>query len=176
MIDHLYRALADFLLDIKDSNNEPLIRHVALWNRQVDFLETEGTFATPAVFVQFLPMQWHQLSQGVEEAQLQLVLHLACTTKASAKSTDQFKDAALQRFYLLANLHKSFVSFTRSGPSWMAGNPERLSLDIDHDHGELTDDRMTYRLPVADATACTHADWISKLIHPQAQGSFRPPV
>lgn len=176
MIDHLYRALADFLLDINDSNNEPLIRHVALWNRQVDFLETEGAFATPAVFIQFSPVQWHQLSQGVEEAQLQLVLHLVCATKASAKSTDTFKDAALLRFSILSILHRSFVSFAASGLSWKAGNPERLSLDIDHDHGELTDDRMTYRLPVADASACQHTDWITKLIHPQAQGSFRFPV
>ncbi len=48
----LYRDIAARLADVEE------IRHIDLWNRNVEFLEQERPWPTPAVFVEFGEIDW----------------------------------------------------------------------------------------------------------------------
>lgn len=57
----LYLGLTEALKELKDDGGQPLIRHIDLWNEQVEFIEQEEPFDTPAVFIEFRPVQWRTL-------------------------------------------------------------------------------------------------------------------
>lgn len=54
----LYLGLMQHLLELKDENGEPVVRHIDLWNEQVEFIEQEEPFDTPAVFIELRPTSW----------------------------------------------------------------------------------------------------------------------
>ncbi len=54
----LYRDIATRLADVGE------IRHVDLWNRNVEFIEQESSWPTPAVFVEFGDITWRQVKCG----------------------------------------------------------------------------------------------------------------
>lgn len=41
------------------------IKHVDLWNHNVEFLEQEAIWDRPAVFIEFCPINWEQHQRGV---------------------------------------------------------------------------------------------------------------
>ncbi len=49
----LYLGLTEALKELRDESGQPLIRHIDLWNEQVEFIEQEEPFDTPAVFIEF---------------------------------------------------------------------------------------------------------------------------
>ena len=57
----LYLGLTERLKELKEENGNPVIRHIDLWNEQVEFIEQEEPFDTPAVFIEFRPVQWRTL-------------------------------------------------------------------------------------------------------------------
>ncbi len=54
----LYRDIAGRLADVEE------IRHIDLWNRNVEFIEQEGSWPMPAVFVEFGDIAWRQVKCG----------------------------------------------------------------------------------------------------------------
>lgn len=67
---------------------EPVIRHIDLWNRNVEFIDQEIPWERPAVFVEFSPVRWDAIVPGVEyRAEPQLILHVI-TDWAEASSGD----------------------------------------------------------------------------------------
>lgn len=53
------------------------IRHVDLWNRNVEFIEQETPWERPAVFVEFRPIRWEPVVHGVEyRAEVGVNLHV----------------------------------------------------------------------------------------------------
>lgn len=56
---------------------EPVIRHIDLWNRNVEFIDQEIPWERPAVFVEFSPVRWEAIVPGVEyRAEPQIILHI----------------------------------------------------------------------------------------------------
>lgn len=79
MIKYLYLELEKKLLAINDEqpNPRPVFKHCDLWNRQVEFLEQETPFQTPAVFVEFPEeIQWRTDGQHIQDADLTIRLHI----------------------------------------------------------------------------------------------------
>lgn len=60
----LYTSLTDHLKKLTDLEGEQLIKHIDLWNEQVEFIEQETPFATPAIFIELSDtlMPFHQHS------------------------------------------------------------------------------------------------------------------
>ena len=53
------------------------VRHVDIWNHNVEFIEQEEPFPMPAVFVEFAPIEWRYLKPGDNmHATAQLALHV----------------------------------------------------------------------------------------------------
>ena len=55
MRKELYRLLCSELKAID------LIKHIDLWNHNVEFIEQEENWERPAVFVEFCPIQWNAI-------------------------------------------------------------------------------------------------------------------
>mgnify|MGYP000139404756 CR=1 FL=1 len=72
----------DRLRELMEKENPPeyAIKHVALWNRQVEFIEEENVFDMPAVFIEFGKIKWRSQTGGVQDADLSIGLHVV--TKA----------------------------------------------------------------------------------------------
>ncbi len=62
MISELYTALTTALKTVKDNNNVAIIKHIDLWNRNVEFIEEDTPWQRPAVFIEFGEVQWRPYS------------------------------------------------------------------------------------------------------------------
>ena len=62
MRKELYKMLCDKLKTVSDG----AIKHIDLWNHNVEFIEQEEQWERPAVFVEFAPIQWTAIQPGVE--------------------------------------------------------------------------------------------------------------
>lgn len=66
MISELYNALTAALKTVTEPDSctcgcaggEGLIKHIDLWNRNVEFIEEDAPWARPAVFIEFGEVQW----------------------------------------------------------------------------------------------------------------------
>jgi len=67
MITELYQALMAALKSVADPEGNQLIKHVDLWNQQVDFLEDEQPWPKPAVFIEFGETPWSTVVNGAHE-------------------------------------------------------------------------------------------------------------
>lgn len=74
MRKELYGRLRSMLLD---EENGLGIKHVDLWNHNVEFIEQETVWDRPAVFVEFCPIRWEAHQRGVSyRAEALVKLHI----------------------------------------------------------------------------------------------------
>lgn len=97
----LYLGLTESLKELKDESGQPLIRHIDLWNEQVEFIEQEEPFDTLAVFIEFRPVQWRTLGGTTQQADVPFRLHVVTKWQGSARDGSMFQDESLARFDLL---------------------------------------------------------------------------
>ena len=97
--------------DMDDELYPRAIKHIDLWNHNVEFLEQEAPWPRPAVFIEFVPLKWHAIMPGVEyRAQPLINLHVV-TDWAEQKNIGEFR--LLDKIHeLLAGLEgESFMEF-----------------------------------------------------------------
>ncbi|MDE6310196.1 MAG: hypothetical protein K2L96_00055 [Muribaculaceae bacterium] len=109
------------------------IRHVDLWNRNVEYLEQEVPWPRPAVFIEFVPFKWHAIVPGVEyRAQPLINLHVV---------TDWVEqDSDIGNFRLLDKIHEQLAGL--SGKTFMEFDIESSSTN--HNHEEIVENIETY--------------------------------
>ena len=74
MRKELYGRLKSMLLD---EGNGLGIKHVDLWNHNVEFIEQETVWDRPAVFIEFCPIRWEAHQRGVSyRAEAMVKLHI----------------------------------------------------------------------------------------------------
>lgn len=138
----IYQSLTERLKAWKDGDGVPVIRTVDLWNEQVEFIEQEEAFDTPAVFIEFRPVQWGTLGGSVQRAELTLRLHIVTSWKGSARDGSPYREQALARFNLLDRLDARL--FNLSGSSEKEGVAfclfRRTASHTNHNHGEAVED------------------------------------
>lgn len=118
--------------DTDDELYPRAIKHVDLWNHNVEFLEQEAPWPRPAVFVEFVPFKWHTVVPGVEyRAQPMVNLHIV-TDWAEQKNIGEFR--LLGRIHgLLAGLEgETFVEFDID------------SSATNHNHEDIVENIETY--------------------------------
>ena len=122
--------------DYADADDElypRAIKHIDLWNHNVEFIEQETAWERPAVFIEFVPFRWKAIVPGVEyRAQPMINLHVVTDW------TDPEND--VMQFRLLDKIHELLAG--------MEGNTF-MELDIDssstnHNHEELVENIETY--------------------------------
>lgn len=82
------------------------IKHIDLWNHNVEFIEQEESWDRPAVFVEFCPIRWTAIVSGVEyRAEPQVKLHIVTDWKGSSSAGSVFREEALEVFDLPELIH-----------------------------------------------------------------------
>lgn len=146
MRKQLYLAVIERLKNITNESGEQLLKHFDLWNENVAFIEQEAIFAMPAVFVEFLPIEWKSLGGGVQSAIIQFRLHIITDTKGSTSDGSTYQPDALQLFDLLDDIHRTLSGFR--GPHFR--QLQRISSHTNHNHEELIESIETFQVGVDD--------------------------
>lgn len=85
---------------------ERAIRHIDLWNHNVEYIEQEEQWERPAVFVEFEPIRWNVLVGRVEyRAKPMVSLHVVTDWQGSSAASSEMRGKSLEVFDLLEAIH-----------------------------------------------------------------------
>jgi len=122
------------------------VLHISLWNENTVALEEQNGFATPAVFVEFAPIQWEQRAQRVKAARARINLHIVTETLADPSDGSKFQAQALETFDTIDDIVATVQGLSGEGfnkflhvESVPDHNHEQLQHDIEGFVFELTD-------------------------------------
>ena len=143
MRTELFTTIAEKLAEIGD------IRHIDLWNHNVEFIEQEQAWPRPAVFIEFHPIQWRQLKPGNQfHTRARLSLHVVtdwqgptnpCTLH-TPPCTLHTPHSTLHEFHLLDLIHRKLHRL--QGQSFSHLN--LVESQTNHNHDELVENIETY--------------------------------
>ena len=129
-----YMAPADMDADLVN----PVIKHIDLWNHNVEFLEEEMAWPRPAVFIEICPIRWKAIVPGREyRAEPLLKFHIV-TDWADAASDGSY--GAISMLDLPEHIHDALAGL--EGNSFM-----ELSLaesDTNHNHEDIVENIEVY--------------------------------
>lgn len=147
----LYNTIKETLLSMLDEDEQPIIKHVDLWNQQTVVPEDEQPFDTPAVFIEFGNIQWRPLQQGVREAEVQIGLHVVTDSRVGSWAD------TIHVFELLDDINKQLHCLHTTEGKRTMDSLTLVQSQTDHDFDELQDNIETYSCHVTDASANTRA-------------------
>ena len=143
MRKEIYLAVADRLMATGE------IRHVDLWNRNVEFIEDE-TFDMPAVFVEFQPIIYKNVKDAVQRAQVSMSLHVV-TRMAGITSDGGFaQEEALAYFDLIDTVHRAVHGLSGEHFSPLV----RIQSHTNDDQDEIIENLEVYECMIEDNSAC----------------------
>ena len=136
----IYLSLIGRLKGLKDDAGQPEVKHFDLWNEQVEFIEQEEPFGIPAVFVEFRPVRWATLGGMVQQADVDIRLHIVTRWKGSAKDGSLFLTDALERFDLLDRIDRCLFNLQEAEGGTSFCMFRRTGSSTNHNHAELVED------------------------------------
>lgn len=109
------------------------IKHIDLWNHNVEFIEQETAWERPAVFIEFEPIQWRGLVPGIEyRAEARVRLHIVTDWSGADDGTDVFDLPELIHEAISGLEGEDFADF-------------QLSESVtNHNHEEIVESIETY--------------------------------
>lgn len=119
------------------------IKHIGLWNRQVEFIEQEAHFPMPAVFIEFGKLAWRHQQGGLQDADLTVGLHVLTISMPEDYDGEEF------HLDLLDKINRCLHGFT--GEYW--GAFKRSASIPCHDHEEILDDTEVFQAMVYDRSS-----------------------
>ena len=126
MRKELYEKLKERL------ENVEAVKHVALWNHNVEFIEQEEPWERPAVFIEVLPLEWRCVVPCVEyHAVVTVRLHIVY----------DWSEKEMNEFDLGAKIAKAVIGL--EGDSF--GPLEPVGSATNHNHEEIVEDIDTYQ-------------------------------
>ena len=138
MRKELYNMLCERLKTVGDG----AIKYIDLWNHNVEFIEQEEQWERPAVFVEFLPIQWNAIQPGVEyRAEPVVNLHVVTDWQGSSSADSEFRDESLKVFALLEEIHS--VLACMEGETF--AEFDLVGSTTNHNHEELLESIESYQ-------------------------------
>jgi hypothetical protein len=119
------------------------VKHIDIWNNQVAFIEEEQPFPTPAVFIEFQPINWRFQGGAVREAQVSIDLHVVTDSR-----TGRWSDV-IEVFDLLDAINRQLHGAHTDGIDDLTA----LTSTTDNLFGELMHNIETYTCHVLDTSA-----------------------
>ena len=118
------------------------IKHIDLWNHNVEFIEQEENWERPAVFVEFEPIRWNAIQNGAEyRAEPTINLHVVTDWQGSSSASSEFREKSLEVFDLLEEIHK--VLTCMGGETFLEF--ELLSSSTNLNHEDIIENVETYQ-------------------------------
>jgi len=146
MRKQLYLDIKERLKTVKNEAGEQLFKHFDLWNKQVEFIEQKTAFETPAVFVEFMPMQWKTLGNSVQDCQVTVRLHIITECSADYSPTEQ---QMLEVFDIIDRVVAKMQNFDTP---YMNACMRTQSI-TSHDHQRYVDNVEEYSCNLRDISA-----------------------
>lgn len=144
----IFNTIKNALESIKDGNDESTIKHIDLYNNQLTYIETEQPFDTPAVFIEFQPIEWSGLLHGVKEAVVRVILHVVTDSRVGTWSD------AVARLSLCDTINAKLHGIGTTTDNGSVMNALTITTSTtDHDFDELQDNVETYTCHVTDRSA-----------------------
>ena len=137
---NIYKALVDKLKAYTDTEGNQVFKHFDLWNEQVDFIEDETPFETPAVFVEFQTINWSDTMQQVQRGTLPVRLHIVTEWKGSTNDGSIYQEQALKRLNLVDGLASHLFNWKHGRDGVNIQRMQRSTSYTNHNHGELVED------------------------------------
>lgn len=124
------------------SGSDRVIKHIDLWNQNVEFLEQEVPWERPAVFVEFEELRWLPVERGVEyRADAIIDLHVVTDWEGSSEAGSVFMDESLQVYDLLDEIHRTLARLNGN----RFNNFDLLCSRTNHNHEEIVEYIEQYR-------------------------------
>jgi hypothetical protein len=149
MIRTLYDGLTEKLAAIKNSADEPLFRHIDLWNQNVEFIEQEIPFEMPAAFIEFMPVEWQTLGMKAQQADLTFRIHCVTQWRGSTHHGAAAPETAVDYLHIPTLVLKSLQGMMVEG----SGQFTRVRSVINHNHAEIVDSTEYYRGRIEERSA-----------------------
>lgn len=137
----LYLALCERLSD--------MFQHIDLWNSNIQFITEEQAWECPACFIEFEPINWKLLGNGVEQAIVGVKLHIVTRCIAPGSAGSPYQEDAIAYFDLLDQLNARLHRF--SGACF--GFFQRKQSVTNANHAELIESVERYEVAVMDNSA-----------------------
>ena len=140
----IYKAVADRL-----KNQKVGVKFVSLWNRNTEQLSKQKAFRLPAVFVEFEPIEWSQLSRGARSADIRVRLHVVTETLASPEEGGKYQDRALEHLDLIERIGAEVQGLSGEGFNCFM----LVESVTDHDHERVQHDEECFVTHATDTSA-----------------------
>ena len=140
----IYKAVADRL-----KNQKVGVKFVSLWNRNTEQLSKQKAFRLPAVFVEFEPIEWSQLSRGARSADIRVRLHVVTETLASPEEGGKYQDRALEHLDLIERIDAEVQGLSGEGFNCFM----LVESVTDHDHERVQHDEECFVTHATDTSA-----------------------
>lgn len=138
MRKELYQMLCDRLKEVGGG----AIKHIDLWNHNVEFIEQEESWERPAVFVEFRPIRWEAIVSGVEyRAEAEVALHVVTDWAGSVSDGSPFKEESLEVFDLLEEIHAALACM--EGETFKEF--DLVESDTNHNHEDIVENVEVYQ-------------------------------
>ena len=134
----------------------PEIKHIDLWNNQIEMEAQELPFNRPAVFLEFLPVTWHTLGQKRSDADINFALHLVTDmTGIQTDSTqeEQKQNDSLYRLILFEKVWVAMQGYQANDGDTQFSKIIRNGSNIDSNSGQLNKDTLFFFTHVNDSAA-----------------------
>lgn len=162
----LYLKLIEWL------TSSGIVKHVDLWNENLQYIEDEQSWECPAVFVEFMPIQWQSLPHGVQEATINFRLHIvtraleptsaqSITVQAEGEpeANNQYLNAGLEYLDLLEQIN-ALIHCQRAEEDGINTITRTQSVS-NHNHEEMIESIEDYSVHIIDGSAYNGGEIIS---------------
>ena len=141
MRKNIYKALVEKLKQYTDAEENQVFKHFAMWNEQVDFVEDEEPFPTPAVFVEFRSINWSDTMQNIQRGTCPIRLHVVTEWKGSDSDGSLQQEDALKRLEIVDGMASLLFNWSCKDESGVnIQRMQRTASHTNHNHGELVED------------------------------------
>lgn len=137
---NIYKALVEKLKAYTDAEGNQVFKHFDLWNEQVDFIEDETPFETPAVFVEFKSIDWGDTMQNMQRGTFPIRLHVVTEWKGATNDGSIYQDEALKRLDIVDGMATHLFNWSHKEGETYIQRMQRRSSYTNHNHGELVED------------------------------------
>jgi hypothetical protein len=158
MRKQLYLAVVERLKTLTD---DYAVKHFDVWNNNLMYVEENEAFNTPAVFVEFEPINWRQHLQGVREADVRFNLHIVTRRNMPTSNELNYAEESLAFFDLLEAINTCLHGLTQVSDSGVIDALTSVSSTTDNDYDELRHDIEAYSCHVTDLSALPRPETIA---------------
>lgn len=138
MRKELYKAIIESLSAIDE------IKHIDLWNRNVEFIEEDSAFEMPAVFIEFAPINWQRLSgrDRIWKGSGNVNLHIVSEWHGSAAAGSEELETNLAALDLADKIHDALEGMSGTQYRDMA----LVQTQTNHNHEDIYENIEVYNV------------------------------